>query len=73
METLTRPRRVRTQPRAKVVETAPAPLREPTYEQIQKRAYEIYLSRGATPGNPDWDWQQAELELKARIALLGNS
>jgi len=43
----------------------------PTEEQIRQRAYEIYVARGATPGNAQWDWQQAELELRARIALLG--
>ncbi len=43
----------------------------PTVEQIRQRAYEIYLARNGRPGNPDWDWQQAELELRARIALLG--
>ncbi len=44
---------------------------DPTYEQIRQRAYEIYLSHGAASGNPEWDWYQAELELRARIALLG--
>jgi len=44
---------------------------QPTEEQIRQRAYEIYLARGGKPGNPDWDWYQAELELKARLALLG--
>jgi hypothetical protein len=43
----------------------------PNEEQIRQRAYQIYLSRDGVPGNPDWDWQQAELELRARIALLG--
>ncbi len=43
----------------------------PTESQIRQRAYEIYLSRNGAPGNPEWDWQQAELELRARIALLG--
>jgi hypothetical protein len=43
----------------------------PNEEQIRRRAYEIFLSRNGNPGNPEWDWQQAELELRARIALLG--
>jgi len=43
----------------------------PTEEQVRQRAYEIYRARGTAPGNPDWDWQQAELELRARMSLLG--
>ena len=34
-----------------------------TQEQIATRAYEIYLERGATPGNEFQDWIQAEREL----------
>jgi Protein of unknown function (DUF2934) len=36
---------------------------KPTQEQIAARAYEIYLERGATPGDPMQDWLQAEREL----------
>ncbi len=61
---------VRTRPRSKSAALIPT-IAGPTEEQVRQRAYQIYLSRGATPGNPDWDWQQAELELRARIALLG--
>jgi hypothetical protein len=35
----------------------------PTHEQIARRAYEIFLARGSTPGNPEHDWLQAEREL----------
>jgi hypothetical protein len=35
----------------------------PTPEQIQLRAYEIYLERYGAPGNPLQDWVQAECEL----------
>jgi len=39
-------------------------LQNPTCEEIAKRAYEIYLSRGAQDGH-DWDdWLQAEIQLK---------
>jgi len=38
---------------------------KPTHEQIAQRAYEIYLERGATPGNPMQDWLRAEKELSA--------
>jgi hypothetical protein len=32
-------------------------------ERIQKRAYELYEARGATPGHALEDWTQAEAEL----------
>jgi hypothetical protein len=39
----------------------------PTPEQIRRRAHEIYIARGGTPGH-DWDdWLLAEAELKAEI------
>jgi len=60
--------RVRSKPAAQVPRVA-----GPTEAQIRQRAYEIYVSRNGAPGNPDWDWQQAELELRARIALLGKT
>lgn len=36
-----------------------------TAEQIQNRAYEIYLERGRTAGDPLQDWLRAERELQA--------
>ena len=60
----------RARPRSKPARDLVAPT-GPTDEQIRQRAYEIYLARGHAPGNPDWDWQQAELELRARLSLLG--
>jgi hypothetical protein len=54
----------------KIVETSsPAPRKSraaktrPTPEQIQLRAYEIYLERRGVPGNALQDWLQAEREL----------
>lgn len=38
---------------------------KPTREQIAQRAYEIYLERGATAGDPMQDWLRAEQELAA--------
>ena len=38
---------------------------KPTQDQIAARAYEIYLERGATPGDPMQDWLRAEHELNA--------
>jgi hypothetical protein len=34
---------------------------------IRLRAYEIYLERGATPGNPHEDWDVAEREVRAHF------
>ena len=34
-------------------------------QEIRRRAYEIYLERGAEPGHELEDWLQAERELKA--------
>lgn len=42
--------------------------------EIERRAYEIYLSRNRAPGDPVADWLQAERELrdaKATGAQLG--
>jgi hypothetical protein len=63
---------VRTRARSKPVREVPR-VAGPTEEQIRQRAYQIYLARDGAPGNPEWDWQQAELELRARIALLGRA
>jgi hypothetical protein len=38
---------------------------EPTYEEIQQRAYYIHLSRGDSAGHELEDWLQAENELKS--------
>jgi Protein of unknown function (DUF2934) len=38
---------------------------KPTQDQIAARAYEIYLERGSTPGDPMQDWLRAERELAA--------
>ena len=35
----------------------------PTQEEIARRAYEIYLERGAAPGLELEDWARAEQEL----------
>ena len=35
----------------------------PTHQEIALRAYQIYLERGATPGNELEDWTRAEREL----------
>ena len=40
---------------------------QPTQEEIALRAYQIYLKRGATPGNEFEDWMQAERQLIGEI------
>jgi len=40
--------------------------RTPTAEEIQLRAYEIYVERGGIHGLDTDDWLQAERELSAR-------
>jgi len=53
-----------TEPRAKTAIEEREALLDPTHEQeIRNRAYEIYLQRGAQPGNELEDWLQAEREL----------
>ena len=36
---------------------------------IQRRAYELYESRGKQPGHAQEDWLQAESELKNHLSL----
>ena len=38
----------------------------PTEDEIRRRAYEIYQSRGGEPGRESEDWTQAERELRAK-------
>lgn len=46
------------------MEAQPKPA-APTPEQIQKRAYENFQSRGGAPGDEWRDWFLAEIQLKA--------
>ena len=43
-----------------------SPSAQTTMEQIQLRAYQIYLQRNGAPGNPFEDWTRAERELLAQ-------
>ena len=46
--------------------TQDAPLRPTVSENdVRLRAYELYIQRGAAPGNDVGDWLQAERELQA--------
>jgi hypothetical protein len=42
-------------------------------DEIRRRAYEIYLERGSTPGNESEDWLVAEREVRARAMRAGQS
>ncbi len=35
-------------------------------EEIRRRAYELYVERGSTPGNESEDWLAAEREVRSR-------
>lgn len=41
----------------------------PSHEEIQQRAYEIHLERGAIHGQDLEDWLQAEAEMKAKYPV----
>ena len=41
----------------------------PSEEQIQARAFEIYLRRNGAPGDAQSDWLQAERELAEELTL----
>jgi hypothetical protein len=45
---------------------APAATAEPLEALIRRRAYELYLERGARAGSPVEDWLRAEQEACAR-------
>ena len=45
---------------------APAP-RVITHEQIERRAYDLYVARGYTPGDPVADWYEAQRQLRAEL------
>ena len=46
----------------------PAGKDRPAFEQIQNRAYEIYLERGGNQGSDVDDWLQAERELNGSVS-----
>ncbi len=53
--------------------TAPRPTTtkkagSPTYEQIAKRAQEIWMKKGCLPGQDEQNWLEAERQLKAELA-----
>lgn len=48
-----------------------SPPPQPTREDIERRAYEIFLERGGTQGCEMEDWLQAERELKRQMKKVG--
>jgi hypothetical protein len=47
--------------------------RHPTREEIELRAYEIYVERGGAQGNDLEDWLQAESELIEEYGKTGQT
>jgi hypothetical protein len=43
----------------------------PTYEEIELRAYQIYIERGSALGHDVDDWLQAERELHEKYTKSG--
>jgi hypothetical protein len=43
----------------------------PTREEIERRAHQIYVERGAAPGQDVEDWLQAERELLEKYGKTG--
>jgi hypothetical protein len=52
-------------PMVKASKTITAEKTAPTYEEIAKRSYELYLARGGEAGHEVEDWLKAESELSA--------
>lgn len=42
----------------------------PAYEDIARRAYELFQQRGGEPGHEQEDWLQAEKDLRQQKAPL---
>jgi hypothetical protein len=56
-----------TAPKSAKAGTKAATTTAPTFEEIAKRSYEIYLARGAEPGHEVEDWLSAEAELSGKL------
>jgi len=52
---------------------APVTQQFPIHEEIQRHAYEIYLSRGASDGRDLKDWLQAERDLRQANASAASA
>ena len=47
--------------------------RHPTHEEIELRAYQIYVERGGAQGDDLQDWLQAEFELIEEYGKTGQT
>ena len=47
--------------------------RHPTHEEVELRAYQIYVERGGAHGNDLEDWLQAEAELIEKYGKTGQT
>jgi Protein of unknown function (DUF2934) len=47
------------------------PESRPTHEQIEQRAYQLYVRRGDAAGSDTEDWLQAERELLEEQGKIG--
>ncbi len=47
--------------------------RHPTRDEIELRAYQIYVERGGAHGNDLEDWLQAEFELSEQYGKTGQT
>jgi hypothetical protein len=54
-----------TQPPTAPVQKA-QPLPAEMYEEIRRRAYELYRQRGGQHGSHEADWHRAEVEIRAK-------
>ncbi len=52
----------------KIANEKPVEARHPSEDEIRRRAYEIYVGRGGTPGHELDDWILAERELQGQPA-----
>jgi hypothetical protein len=75
MPTKTLPKRKSTAGNSRATENKTASLivpsltREQFYQEVNKRAYELFQQRGRIPGNTLSDWLEAENELAAKYSV----
>ena len=50
----------------KIANEKPFEVRHPSEDEIRRRAYEIYVERGGTPGHELDDWIRSERELQGQ-------
>ena len=48
------------------ITTRPAPSAAELYDEVRRRAYELYQERGGQHGSHETDWHRAEIEVRAK-------